>query len=94
MLRAGDQQSTVTFMGMTLAIWKLGALWAMLHFVFVVSLLRGWVRMSTGIPGTTSSGVTISCLFLCYASVQMSAHTTRVLSRKGEHKATLQAYAA
>lgn len=43
-----DQQPIVTFMGMTLAIWKLGVLWTMLLFAFVVLLLRGWVRQATG----------------------------------------------
>lgn len=89
-----DDQPAVTIGGMEFKAWQTGAGWALINFVGMVFMLRGWFRAFHGIPGNKLCfDLPASFLLSCCTLAQMSKHTARVHSKcDAQHPATLQGY--
>ncbi|GAB9467649.1 hypothetical protein Gpo141_00004987 [Globisporangium polare] len=87
----GDDQPAVTIGGMEFKAWQTGAGWALINYLGIVFMLRGWFRAFHNIPGNKCLDLPASFLFSCCALAQMSKHTASV-TRYDAQTATLQGY--
>lgn len=88
-----DADNTIGLGGLEIRKMMFGAIYAGMHFLIAVFLLRGWMRTFYGIKGSKCADLPVSCLFSWCALAQMSKHVAKSKARASDIT-TLPAYSA